>query len=467
MKPEVDSPSVPPLGKRRLTRWLLLGLGATLLMGTLLSAARLVWSLGQPPPPNVHSMSPSPDLFPTQPPPPNLRSASPTPNLTPMPLPSLGIPKGADWPATGVPSAGVAGAGVAGVEGPSVTFEPTIDAAASAESRLSLHALNRHSSLELIGKIPASLAVCLDTHTGLILASTRGGMLHWVNAATCELHGSCRLDLPAYHLVIDPKRRILYTASSTPDALSVNRLGDRDQASGEVCAYDLNAILKGNRSEPVRPSKRLSINAHLTALLLSANGEELYYLCETTRDTQLGRVATQKWTMDKPLRQPSNGPTALVPAPDEPILYALTASRIYTIDIRSWKVINRIGLAGPIHGLLVGKNRRVYLLEWRFGIQVQVIDLPTRKQLARWHLEADGRPYFRLSPDTRQLFVATSAVTTGRILMLDVSNPQNTQPIVKGHVSGDRQHLLRGGFFVTEDGRYVVSGAGVVFRVRS
>ena len=324
--------------------------------------------------------------------------------------------------------------------------------------------------LELAGKIPASLAVALDPRTGLVLASSRDGQLRWFDPANWQLAGSCRLERPAYHLVVDAARRLLYAASAAPASLRVGPLGDQEQADADLFVYDLDAVLKGGAGA-ASAARRLGVNSHLTALALSPDGAALYCLSEGAADVRLASIDTREFKQDRTLWLRVSPPTALALAPDGRTLYALAGNRVIALDARSWKVTQTVSVSNTAQALQAGKSGQVYLLERgpSRGVWVRVIDVPTRKEQARWNLHSEGtRAYFRLSPDLGRIYLATSAVTSGRIWAVDVAAGSAVRaPRVVGQAGGDRRGLLRGALFVTEDGKFVVNGAGFVFRAAS
>ncbi len=423
----VEAPPPPRRSPgRRRGRWLAGGIAGLVVAASVVGAACLAWFREPPPregPINILAMG--------------LPRAGKGPALVAAPGNEVGVPD----PAAARPD------------------ESTIDGNTAPEAKLTAREAERGREFAFVGKVPANLAAAADPATGRLLVSGLDGRLHWIDGAGLRPIGSCLLPRPAYQLAVDAKRRLLYAASAT--TLDVGRLGDRERAAGDVHVYDLDAILKGDDPQP-KPLRQLGLDAHVTGLLLSASGDALYYATEALHDVQIGRVDTRSWRRDKILWVRVPGPTALALAPDRPVLYALLGGRLLALDPAAWKVLDSVPVSSSVTSFVPGKGNVVFLLERRYQSQVQVVDLPARRMLARWSLETDGRPYLRLSPDGSRLFIGTSAVTAGRVWGIDVTGEKFGNPALARHAASDRTRLLRGGLHLA--GPLVLTGSGYVFR---
>jgi len=319
-----------------------------------------------------------------------------------------------------------------------------------------------------VGKVPCPLAVVSDTHTGqLLIARPEGEILLFDSSSLAEV-GVRRLERTAYQLLIDPQRRQLCAATVRPGRLVLGSLGDRESAVGDLDVYDLDALLQGDPMTPQKPRQRLELGAHVTSLLLSPWGDSLFYLAESPQSGQIGRITFEDWKRDAVLPLRGGSPMALALAPDAPLLYALAEGRVFVVDLIDWRMVHPLNVGSTVLGLLAGPNCRLYLVERRRDLQLILIDFATRKTrqippLARWHSEIDGRPYLRASGTEGRMYLGTSAVTDGRILAIEETQDNPLNITVTTQASGNRQGLLRGPLFVTNDGKFLLRGSGQVF----
>lgn len=342
--------------------------------------------------------------------------------------------------------------------------ERLLDTSHAIEVRFPESAAMEITSLTAVAKVPNSLAIASDVRTGRLLSATRDGRLAWFDTKSWEPLGFCQLGKPAYHLLVDAKQGLLFAACTPPEDLSQGKLGDRDNAAGELRVYELNALWKEARGGEPTPLHVLDVNAHITGMLLSPDGQALYYTAEARQDAYLGLIHTPTWKSETILWGRGGAVTSVALAPDAPVLYALTGSRLYSIDSRSGRILDRVTVSGASLSVVAAKYGRVYLVERRNGIQIQVVDVAGQKLLARWLIEADGRPYLRVSPGGDRLYLGTSAVTSGGIWAFDVSGASPNAPVWLAYTRSDPHRVLRAGLFTTSEGEWLVTGTGHVFR---
>jgi hypothetical protein len=324
-------------------------------------------------------------------------------------------------------------------------------------------------SLSLAGQILPCLAVDEDPARRLLLAASIDGTLRWYAADSLRLLGACRLHQPAYQLVLDGARGRLYTASAPLNKFFVGSLGDCERATGDIHAYDLRPFLDsaGDTSHPVQPLHTHSVSAHITHLSLSADGSWLVYLAETSRQLHAGRIVTESWVRDQMLELPFGGTSAMTQAPGDGPLYTLASGRVDVLDPQTWKILSRLRVGGTVATIASAGQDRLCLLERRLGLFIQVVDVPSRKILGHWSANAEGRVYMRCSMDGRRLYLGSSAVYRGSVQILDVAGADLDRPALLGQARSDRQHLLRGPLLLSRDGRYLITGSGLVFRTGS
>jgi DNA-directed RNA polymerase subunit RPC12/RpoP len=355
------------------------------------------------------------------------------------------------------------GVAVAGPELVTPTITETVD---TPTHRLQPGDAPGTAVLAAAGKIPTHLAAVIDPASGRPLVATRDGLLRVHDPATWKEVGTARLDRPAYHLQIDPERRLLYTAASTASALRINELGERGQADADVHVYDLDAAL-ARPAGVLAPAHRFAVGAPIAALILAEDGRHLYHLAEEANGSRLGRIDTSSWSADRALPLRGSRPNLLAQVPGGKTLYALSGGWLYTIDRAAWAPTDLVSTSSSVHGMAVDDRGRVFLAERTRVVQVKVIDVPRRQVLARWQAEAEGLPSVALSPDSNRVFVGTSAFASGRVWILDISQGQIEVPPVLAQGGSDRGRLLRGGLSVTSDGRHLLTTTGLVFRLPS
>ncbi|MFO0845398.1 MAG: hypothetical protein U0797_23945 [Gemmataceae bacterium] len=322
-------------------------------------------------------------------------------------------------------------------------------------------------TLAVVRKVPTHLAVALDPVTGLAVLTTRDGRLRVYDPTGWNEVRSRPLERPAYHLQIDAARRLLFAACTPASELRLNDLGERVQAGGDIHVYDLDAALDGATGQ-LEPNRRFPVGTQLASLTLSPGGRQLYFLAEDDHSCRLGRIDTTTWEVDTPHKLPWPRPGLLAMAPDGRALYALAGGRLFTVDTTRWAITDEVATSFTVQAMVADTRGRLYLGERGRGLQVKVIDVATRKLLARFTsgAETDGLPSLALAGDSGRLLVGTSAFASGRVWVLDISGPID-KPEVIGQAWSDRGRLLRGGLSATSDGRHLLTGTGHVFRLPS
>lgn len=342
--------------------------------------------------------------------------------------------------------------------------ESVQDSVLEVDHRLPLQMMVNGPTSEVIAKLPTSLSFAQDPTTGQLLNVTRDGRLLLHDPRNLGASRSLQLDRLAYQMVVDNRRRLLYMATCEASALRLAELGDRNHATGDLSIYDLDAILKHESTESILPVRRLEISGHVTNLLLSADGNDLFYISEGMNSAQIGRIETSTGVekVSHQLRVP--GPTSLSQCADTGKLYALAGSRLYQIDPSSWEIVDQVNINGAVMGIQVARAGQIFLLERGRNIQIKLLDYGERKHVGRWTIDTDGRPYMSLSPDRSTLYVSVSAFTMGRIWGIDVSPGKTERLNLLLQAGSSPEQLLRGGLHVSSDGQHLFLGSGQMFK---
>ncbi len=325
------------------------------------------------------------------------------------------------------------------------------------------------NELRRAGQIAPFLGLAGDPALGLFLTAGTDGVVRCYSASL-DLLGECTLSGVASQMVLDARRGRLYAAVSPPRKLYVGQLGDRDNSVGDLHVYDVNDLLQASPGErPRRPAQArvplhtLALEAQINALVLSADGSQLCYLVES-RQSHIGRLATESWTVEHTHHLSGGGPLLMSVAPDTGRLVGLARSTLFSLNPATWVLEHSLPLEGAFHGLAPVPDGRVYLLEKRGGsYHLVLLDLPRHKPIDRLELRMEGRLYLANGPGPGRLSLGSSAVLDGQIRVFDLAGATAKKPTEVGQVRRSRTRLLRGGLFLTPDGKYLLSGNGHVF----
>jgi hypothetical protein len=323
------------------------------------------------------------------------------------------------------------------------------------------------AALPLVVRIAPCLAVAGDPARDLLLAASADGVLRWYETKSFRLLGSCRLHQPAYHLAFDPATNRLYTASAARRNLAVNSLGECDYAAGDIHAYDLSGLLgktSSSEQQELKPRHRSPLGASIAGLLLSADGSSLCYLAETPGHAAAGRILTTAWRQDRTLDLPSSGSIALIQAPGGGTIYALAGGNVHLIEPDTFTLRAALRVGVGISAFAAGAGDRLFLLERKSNMFVQVVDVPRRRIVAIWPTTLQGRSVLRSSPDGTRLYIGCSAVFNGFIRAANIGKDGAAAPVASGEVLSNGERLIRGAILLGPDGRFLITGSGLVFR---
>ncbi len=318
----------------------------------------------------------------------------------------------------------------------------------------------------LVGRLPASLAFASDPSRKLLFSSGDDGSLRWFDEATLRPVGSRVLPGVAYHLVCDGPRGKLYAALSSPTKLQFGPLNDRFAALGDIHVFDLERLL-GPAVGPALVVKVIPCQAHVWSMRLSPDRASLHYFAETSLGVQVACVDVLDRHEPKVIEMQLGGALALTRSPDGKTLYGLAGGRLFAVDVAEWSVRWSILVGSNIMSLAAGPADQLYLIERRLSLHLLVVDLDTRQVVSRYGLGLEGRPYFCSSADGRRAYFSNSAVTSGLILAFDVSGKGSPKLRLTGWSRGNRDLLVRGGIRLSDDGRFLLTGVGQLYRVGS
>jgi YVTN family beta-propeller protein len=142
----------------------------------------------------------------------------------------------------------------------------------------------------------------------------------------------------------------------------------------------------------------------------TADGRTLLASCEFSDSVIAVDVATRTVLRTIALPQRSDGmPQDVKLAPDGRVFYVadMMANGVYVIDAAERKVIDFLPTGRGTHGLYVDRNSTRLFVTNRLEGSVSIIDLATRKPVAKWQLPGGGSPDMgNLSADGKILWLS-------------------------------------------------------------
>jgi hypothetical protein len=311
-------------------------------------------------------------------------------------------------------------------------------------------------------RIAPFIACAEDRPLGRLYTSATDGILRCYDIKTMREIASWRLPGPAYQLIHDPIRDQLILALARVETLSVNLLGEREYATGDLVCVSLGRLPEGKTNIVVEPTRTLASGVYVAGLHLSQNHQSLTILTETAREMQLRRLDLQNNTEPPKINLPHGGGASMTIPPDDSLVFVCSAGRLISVNPASWTISEYFTSGGAIQCVLALSRNRVCMLERRGQSWLNVIDLPTRKSVLRWEMDLEGKPTLAQVGDS--LWIGTSAVVAGRIWQLSSVEDASKKPILRSIARSNKQSLLRGGLFVARDGSWAITSSGHWFR---
>jgi hypothetical protein len=311
---------------------------------------------------------------------------------------------------------------------------------------------------------------------GLVLTASTDGRLRWYDAGDLHLLGSSRLERPAYHLVLDSERGVLYAICAPANRLYLDPMGERRTSAGDLCAYDVRTLLANTnpkrqpgevpsgQEQLLQPTWQISLDTHILQMLRSPDGEFLYLLRTTPRGLDVQQVSTAKRSLgiSLMLRAPVG---AITLTPDGRALYATVPNSLMVIDLPALEIRGTYPMFGTASVVMAGTGGRVYLAD-RNRSCLLVLRPEKNEVLGHWKLPMAGALALAVSANGKRLYVSNSSVASNRIWSLDCAQ-EPTEPPVRAEVFTDQHGLIRGLSLLTPDDRFLINSAGRVFRVRA
>jgi hypothetical protein len=134
------------------------------------------------------------------------------------------------------------------------------------------------------------------------------------------------------------------------------------------------------------------------------------------------------------------------------------------VDPVSLSLRRRLEMDADINAVAADNDGRVYLAEEGQWTSLTWVDLRgSEPTIWQWDARLHGRVYLRMTPDQYRLYVGTSSVIANHLDALLVRGHEWNTPPQVGMALSDAQGPVRGEFFLTPDGNYLVNRWGRVF----
>jgi len=318
-----------------------------------------------------------------------------------------------------------------------------------------------------VGELLSLDAASERSGRGVVFTTTATGALQQFSYPEFRWQASYQLEQPAYRVLVDGRRGLLWAAASEPRALRVSGVGERSSGRGDLHLYDIHQAQLGRLETHahLQPRRVLSLQGDVMELLATADRSRLFYLAQTDRGVHLGRIDADAESVDRRLPLPAEI-CALCLTPDGATLFAAGAGLLLVIDAATLRLVRRLEMDADFSAVAADNEQQVYLGEQGPWTDLTKLDLSVPNARGRkWPAHLYGRIFLKLAPDGHRLYVGTSSVISNHLDALLVRGSLGPIPPQCGMVSSDANGPVRGEFFLTPDGQFLVNRWGKVFRL--
>jgi hypothetical protein len=335
------------------------------------------------------------------------------------------------------------------------------------------------------------LAVTVDPGRRAALTTNQYARLSHYSYPDFQLLGSYRLVRTAYRAVLDGRRGLLYLASSEPEQLLLGRYAERGGGRGDIEVYDVQAVLEQKAPEPSSGPPRvrtipLSAEAadeapgqlggrgwarpapmkpYVADLLLSPDGEALYYLADFDDHVRIGRADTRRPDDVREVRLKHDAANLRLTR-DGKHLYATRVGKVLQLDPRTLRVEKEVAVNVAPSDLAVTNAGLAFLGEWGQWTSVTVVDMSKGgAPVGRWKSDLYGPLYLGLSADEKRLYVGSASPAANRIRSLLVTGDLSRRPPPSGEGVTSSNGSVTGEFYLTPDGDFLINHSGKVYHL--
>ena len=249
--------------------------------------------------------------------------------------------------------------------------------------------------------------------------------------------------------------------------LHANRHGDQPLGRADLHVYDIprSSANGTTATTPLYPRRVLPLASDVLEMLISPNQDALFYLAQDDKGVRLGRIDTERQAVDALVPLPKAIRTFCL-TPDGKTLYAAGNGIVLAFDPATLHMRRRVEVKADVRSVAADNDQRVYLAEQGQWTQLSRLDLRGGQPvLVRWTSRMHGRIYLKLSPDQCRLYAGASSLISEHIdSLLLRGHPWEAPPVV-GIAVSQSGAPVRGEFFLTPDGRFLINRWGSVFRL--
>jgi hypothetical protein len=274
-----------------------------------------------------------------------------------------------------------------------------------------------------------------------------------------------RLERIAYRAVADDQHGFLWTASCEAADLRANRYGDQPVGQADLLVYTIPPLNEAQSAKTVSllPRRVIPLASDVLELLISPDRNVLFYLARNGDGVRLGRVDTVRQAVERQVPLPQEV-HALCLTPDGKALYAGGDASLYVIDPATLQILRRLSVRANARSITADNSGCVYLAEQGQWPPITRVNLhAARPEIHQWDPRMHGRIYIKLAPDQSHLFVGTSSLFSDYLEALLISGGPGTMPMIWSKAVSNANAPVRGEFFLSPDGRFLVNRWGIVF----
>jgi hypothetical protein len=344
---------------------------------------------------------------------------------------------------------------------------------AIATSNLQRNFSLRFADMRIIARLGDLLSVSIfsppsDDRTAIAIAATADGSFKEFSYPDFKPGAIYRLPRIAYRTAVDNRRGVLWAAACEPADLRANRYGDQPHGRADLYAYDIPPWQQRHSAEttPLHPRRVVPLGGDVLELLMSADGDALFYLVQCGDKVRLGRIDAARQAVERQIPLPQET-RALCLTPDGKALYAAGAGCLFVIDPATLQTLRRLPVRADVRSIAADNNGCVYLAEQGQWMPLTFVDLyGDQPVIHQWEPRMHGRIYVKMSPDQSRLFVGTSSLISDQLEALLINGRVwTTPPTVGAKTVSSPQARVQGEFFLTPDGSFVINRWGIVFRL--
>jgi hypothetical protein len=317
------------------------------------------------------------------------------------------------------------------------------------------------ADLQLVTKIDAynTAAFSRDSHSALIVFPE--GKLEHRTAPDFAVQGTAKLPKEAYEAVLTPDGTLIVACTDPPPGAVLPR--DR-RGPGDLLFFRVADLLAGKAGpEELKPAATVPVRGEVADLLLSPEGDKVYYLDRTNQT--IGRVDTARMKADGELRGLAPGTDRMCLTPDGQALYTLAGGSIQRFDTAAWKPAGTFNQRFAGRDLQATNSGRVFVLDTP-GPQtrVAVLDTAGAGKGETW-ADVGAANAILLAPDQERLYVSNWQQNPAKIAAYHI--PPRGQGLPAGEVSLPANFSARGEMVVSPDGRYLLCDGGAIVSVKT